>query len=183
MFKAIRQRFHDTLTIKALCEGAEKHANRQGQRKPGTEHFVLAALDLPDSTAAAAFASLGITAAAFRASIDNQYRTALANVGISADSLSEFDADSIAVPTSKGPYRTQGSVQNMMQVLTRDIMKNEQQRNSGAPLLGAHVLLAASAAQQGVCARAFQHLGIESSRLREAAKLAIERFTGAVAAI
>jgi ATP-dependent Clp protease ATP-binding subunit ClpA len=174
MLKAIRQRFRDAQTLKALCFGAEKLANGQGQREPGTEHFVLAALDLPDSTAKAAFTLLGITASDFCSAIENQYRSALASVGIAPDSLADFDVNGVQVPPARGPYRAQPSAQNMMEVLTREIMKNEQRLDSSSALLGAHVLLAASAAQHGVCTRTFRDLGVEPTQLRKAATSAIQ---------
>jgi ATP-dependent Clp protease ATP-binding subunit ClpA len=174
MFNTIRQRFRDAQTLKALCFSAEKHANSQGQREPGTEHFVLAALDLPDCTAGRAFSLLGITRDAYRNSIEKQYLSALSSIGVPSDSFSKLDDGDFAVPPSRGPYRTQPSAQRMMDVLTREIMKNEQKIDSSAALLGAHVLLAASAAQRGVCARTFLDLGVEPAQLGKAAKLAID---------
>ena len=174
MFNAIRQRLRDAQTLKALCFGAEKHANSQGQREPGTEHFVLAALDLPDSTAERAFSLLGITRSAYRISIEKQYHAALSSIGLPPDGVAEFDRSSFTVPPSRGPYRTQPSAQSMMDVLTREIMKNEQKADSSAPLLSAHVLLAASAAQHGVSARTFLDLGVNPAQLGKAAKVALE---------
>ena len=48
MLQRIRQRFADMHTIKILAEAAERHAGAAGEREPGPEHFLLAALDLPD---------------------------------------------------------------------------------------------------------------------------------------
>ena len=174
MFNAIRQRFRDAQTLRALCFRAEKHANRQGQREPGTEHFVLAALDLPDCTAGRAFSLLGITPHAYRASIDKQYVSALSSIGVPSESFAKVDDGSFAVPPSRGAYRTQPSAQSMMDVLTREVMKSEQKLDAASALLGAHVLLAASAAHRGVCARTFLDLGVEPAQLANAAKLAID---------
>lgn len=41
MFSKIKERFRDMGTIKSLCLEAGKHANAQGQKEPGGEHFVL----------------------------------------------------------------------------------------------------------------------------------------------
>ena len=174
MFNAIRQRFRDAQTLRALCFGAEEHANSQGQRAPGTEHFVLAALDLPDCTAGRAFSLLGITPHAYRTSIEKQYVSALSSIGVPPESFAKVDDGSFAVPPSRGAYRTQPSAQSMMGVLTREIMKSEQKLDSSSALLGAHVLLAASAAHRGVCARTFLDLGVEPAQLANAAKLAID---------
>ncbi|MGH6647625.1 hypothetical protein [Aquabacterium sp.] len=43
----LKQRVRDMGTIKSLCLGAEEHAQQDGQDKPGAEHFLLSALDLP----------------------------------------------------------------------------------------------------------------------------------------
>ena len=51
MFETIKQRFRDMSTIKSLCLAAEQHANTDGQKEPGAEYFVLAALESPDGTA------------------------------------------------------------------------------------------------------------------------------------
>lgn len=59
MFGRIRSKLNDMNTIKLLCEGAEAHALQDQQREPGAEHFLLAALDLPDGTARLAFEKAG----------------------------------------------------------------------------------------------------------------------------
>lgn len=41
MVSKIKERFRDMGTIKSLCLEAGKHANVQGQKEPGGEHFVL----------------------------------------------------------------------------------------------------------------------------------------------
>jgi hypothetical protein len=51
MFDRLRHRLRGVGTLKTLCEAAEQHARRAGQDQPGAEHFVLAALDLPDGSA------------------------------------------------------------------------------------------------------------------------------------
>ena len=174
LFKAIRQRMRDAGTLKQLCFRAESLANAEGQREPGAEHFVLAALELPDGTAQQAFAALDISAGQFRAAIAEQYRSALAHVGIHADGIDELDDDGPSLPTARGPYRTQPSAQALMAVLTRDVMKPAQARDATTPLLGAHVLLAAGAAKRGVVPRSFASLGITLESLASAARLALE---------
>ena len=56
-----------------------------------------------------------------------------------------------------------------MQILARDIMAKEHKVDSAAPLLGAHVILAATTAQYGVAIRAFRAMGIDPTKLAEAA--------------
>lgn len=181
MFEIIKQRIRDARTLKTLCFGAERLANEQGQREPGAEHFVLAAFDLDDATAQLAFAELGVTRAAFAAAIEAQYCRALASVGLNVDDDAAVVTGDLHVPTPRGPYRSQASAQGLMQVLTRDIMKNEQQRDAATPLLGAHVLLAAGASTHGVCARSFDTLGLSRARVAEVARATIAAHLAAAA--
>jgi ATP-dependent Clp protease ATP-binding subunit ClpA len=169
MFKTIRQRLRDMGTIKTLCFEAEKLANAEGQKEPGAEHFVLSALALPDGTARKAFLRIHTDPNNFRAAIAQQYEDALQNVGITLPQYAEISGDATPIPTSKGLYKTQSSAQVLMQTLTREIMKKEQKANSTAPLLSAHVVLAATSAQYGVTARTFHVMGIDPAKLAEAA--------------
>jgi len=173
MFKTIRQRFRDMGTIKALCFEAEKLGNADGQKEPGAEHFVLSALALPDGTARKAFLRVHADPDSFRAAIAKQYEDALQNVGIALPRGAEISGEATPIPTSKGPYKTQPSAQALMQTLTREIMKKEQKADSTAPLLSAHVLLAATSAQYSVAARAFRAMGIDPEKLAKAANAEI----------
>lgn len=154
MFSSIKRRLGDMATIKALCSAAERHANAEGKQEPGAEHFVLAALELPDGSACAVFRRLHADAGQFRSAIEQQYSAALADVAIPA---------ATAVAPSAGAYRASASGQALMQELAA-------QEKAGQPLRGAHVLLAASAAQRGVTARALEVLGITPAALADAAR-------------
>mgnify|MGYP000459840476 CR=1 FL=1 len=173
MFKTIKQRFRDMGTIKTLCFGAEKLANADGQKEPGAEHFVLSALALPDGTARKAFERIDADPDTFRDAIARQYENALQSLGISLPHDAVNTETATPVPTSKGPYKTQPSAQALMQTLTREIMAKEQKTDPTAPLLGAHVVLAATSAQYGVTARAFRAMGIDPIKLAEAARTEI----------
>ena len=50
MPQILKRRIGEMRTIKTLCTDAERHAHADGAREPGLEHFLLAALDLPDGT-------------------------------------------------------------------------------------------------------------------------------------
>lgn len=169
MFDTIKQRLRDAGTIKALSFGAEKLANVAGQKEPGAEHFVLSALELPDGTARKAFERIHADADDFRAAICRQYEDALQNIGIALPCAAVIADEAAPVPTSTGLYKTQPSAQALMQTLTQEIMVKEQKADSAAPLLSAHVILAATAAQYGVAARAFRAMGIDPEKLAEAA--------------
>ena len=169
MFNTIKQRSRDMRTIAALCNGAEKLANANGQKLPGAEHLVLAALDLPDGTARKAFERIHADPNNFRTAIAQQYEDALQNIGIVLPPEAAIADEATPVPTGKGPYKTQPSAQALMQTLTREIMVKEQKADSAAPLLGAHVILAATTAEYGVAIRAFRAMGVDPTKLAEAA--------------
>lgn len=168
MFDKIRQRLRDMATIKQLCEGAEQHANADGQPEPGAEHFILAALDLPDGTARRALQRLDVAPEQYRAAIARQHEAALQYAGVAAPP----EAMEAALPPAGGLYRAQASAQALLQQL-----KARQDEEDGArPLLGAHVLLAASAARYGTAARALRVLEVDLAALAEAARSEIRAF-------
>src|SRR5918992_3618396 len=84
MFSGIKTRLSNVRPIKTLCESAENYALKDQQRQAGAEHFLLAAIDLPDNTARLAFREVGADAAAFRDAISAQYGEALRSVGVDA---------------------------------------------------------------------------------------------------
>ena len=169
MFETIKRRFGDMSIIKTLCLAAEKHANADGQKEPGAEHFVLAALESPDGTARKAFEHIGADPSGFRAAIDQQHADALKAVGIEVQpgALGAGEAVVAAQPGT-GLYKAQASAQTMVQLLA-----SQQKANAGAPLLSAHVLVAVAAAQHGVALRAFRAMGIDPKALAEAATIEI----------
>ena len=173
MFNTIKQRFRDMRTIKTLCIGAEKLANANGQNEPGAEHFVLAALELPDGTARKAFERIHADPNSFRTAIAQQYEDALQYVGIPQPYDAVIADEATPVSAGTGVYKTQPSAQALMQTLTREIMVKEQKADSTAPLLGAHVILAATTAQYGVAVRAFRAMGADPTKLAEAARAEI----------
>lgn len=164
MFQRIIQKFRDMATIKALCEQAEAHARRSGHTEPGAEHFVLAALDLPDGTARRAFAQVGANSIDFANAILRQQADALQAVGIHAEP--GLLAPDEAAPTQPIPrlYASQPSARRLFELLTA-----VQQRHPRHPLAGAHVLLAATQMQQGVVARSLRAMGVSAEALACAA--------------
>jgi ATP-dependent Clp protease ATP-binding subunit ClpA len=164
MFQRISQKFRDMATIKALCEQAEAHARRSGHAEPGAEHFVLAALDLPDGSARRAFAQVGADSADFANAILRQQAEALQAVGIRADP--GLLAPDEAAPSQPIPrlYASQPSARRLFELLT-----GVQQQHPRDPLSGAHVLLAVTQMQQGVVARSLRAMGIEADALAAAA--------------
>ena len=159
MFQRIRQRLKDMRTLHLLFTRAEHHARTQGQPQPGAEHFLLAAIDLPDGSARRAFARIGADPDALPAAIEQQYRDALAQIGIHTDLPP-------ARPVTSGPgiYRAQPSGEGLMQTLA------DARKGQPGPLLGAHLVALVAAMPQGVAARALNTLRVDLPALAEAAR-------------
>lgn len=170
MFDRIKQRLRDMGTIKRLCQDAERHAHADGQAQAGAEHFILAALELPDGTARQALQRLDVAPEQFRAAIARQHQDAMQFAGVAA--LPEEVQQEAALPPAGGLYRAQASAQALLQQLSA----RKKEDDGAVPLLGAHVLLAASAAQYGTATRALCVLGVAPAALAEAARGAIRAF-------
>ncbi|GGY98327.1 Clp protease N-terminal domain-containing protein [Pseudoduganella plicata] len=164
MLQRIRQRLTDMRTIRTLCEGAEKHALAGGEREPGPEHFMLAALDLRDGLARKVFECLGVDPAGVHAAIAAQHGAALAGVGADA-ALLEDDAP---LSRASGPYQAKGSMQAVMQQLAA-----WPRASAAEPLTGAHVLAVVAAGRSGTAVRTLRILGLEGAQVVAAAKAAI----------
>lgn len=162
MFKRLTRAFSDMRTIKALCLAAERHANAEGQQEVGLEHFVLAAIDLPDGTARKAFESVNADPDGFRNAITQQYRQALDSVGISGEAEAP-----VPVSPRTGAYRSRPQVGPMLEQLA-----SRERREVSEALLGAHVIAAIAATEHGVAARALKAMGIDRAALASAAQQA-----------
>ncbi|UTY57760.1 Clp protease N-terminal domain-containing protein [Massilia sp. erpn] len=170
MFDRIKQRLRDMGTIKRLCEGAEKHANADGQALAGAEHFILAALDLPDGTARLALQRINVAPEQYRAAIARQHQEAMQFADVAA--LPEEVQQDAALPPAGGLYRAQASAQALLQQLN----EHKKEEDGALPLLGAHVLLAVSSAQYGTAVRALRVLGVDLAMLAKAARSEIRAF-------
>ncbi|WP_104664409.1 Clp protease N-terminal domain-containing protein [Ensifer adhaerens] len=157
MFEAIKSKLNDIGTIKLLCERAEAHALLDQQREPGAEHFLLAALDLPDGTARLALEQVGTEPDAVRAAIERQYTDALRSIGLNANMPA--DPPMAAKP---GVYQAAASGREVMEELAAT-------RKHHSPLLGVHVVGIVAGMPHGVAARAFRVLGVDCSALKSAA--------------
>lgn len=165
MFQRIRQGLRDAGTIKALCQGAEQYALQEGQQQPGAEHFMLAALDLPDGSARRTFERLGVDPAQVRGAIAKQYEQALRHIGIDPSALAAAGEGSQPARSKAGLYDASPSGQALIQALAEPGNCDRQ----GAPLLGAHVLAVIATMEQGVAARTLRALGMELDALANAA--------------
>jgi len=166
MFQALRRKLQDVRVLASLCTLAEKLALQQGRSKPGSAHFVLAALELPDQTARRAFEHLGINAEMFRNALAGQRIDALAAVGIAAAEMNPEPPPPI--PGKLKLYEAEPSGQLLVQQLAQT---RGQRKERG--LLSADVLLAISKESYTPAMRAFQWLGISKDQLTESSTWAI----------
>lgn len=146
LFAGLRRRFNDARTLALLCKAAEREARAAGQTEPGAEHFLLAALELPDGSARCAFERLGVTPAQLRGAIERQYAAALGGA--------DFEAGAPLADDGTGAYRAAASGQELVQALAR-----RPDREGG--LRGSDVLRAIAAMRHGVAARTLRALDLD----------------------
>lgn len=166
MFRKLKARAAAMKTISALLTQAEEIARSYGAEQPAAEHLVMAALQLPDGTAARALGRLGSSAAGFRAALEAQEADDLERIGVHADG--DRISSELPPPTEPGGvYRSEPSAQQLFQAAGDDA------RRAGGALVGAHVLRAAAALEHGPTARALRRLGVDRDELRDAASAEI----------
>ncbi|RZI84330.1 MAG: peptidase [Rubrivivax sp.] len=163
--RRIRQRLRDVATLKALCLRAEQHARQDGHDKPGAEHFLLSALELPDGSARRSFTRLQADPDRFREAMARQYREALQHIGIDSACTDAIMDNPAPATATRLLYEAQPSGQAVIQGLV-----TQRQLDRDAPLLGAHVVIAVTAMEQGVAARALATMGVDRTALRSAAQ-------------
>jgi ATP-dependent Clp protease ATP-binding subunit ClpA len=150
----------DMGAMRALLEAAERESAAMGEPEPGAEHVVLAALGLPDGTAAAALAEHGVDAAGLRAAIEAVHTSALAGLAVPPPSASAG-----SVPTGRGLYRSKGSTRDLL-----DATAQARRRLRSPRFVSAHVLVGACEFEQGTLASALAQLGVTRDALRSTAQ-------------
>lgn len=159
----LRNPVRDVRTIKTLLEGAEAEAHAAGEPQPGAEHLLLAALALPDGTAQAAFAAVGVDPDAVRAAIAGVHADALRAVGVEPPAEDALDA-AIAPGSARGAYRSRASAR------TAFTAASDLARSGDGPLSGAHVVAAVADLEHGTAPRALAALGVDRAALAAAAR-------------
>lgn len=167
MFDTLKKRFRDARTLKTLLEAAERHANLEGQKEPGAEHLVMAALEMPDGTARKAFERIGASTTKFHKAVAQQYLEALRNTGMEFSAVPSF-SDAQPVTPEKGTYKAQASAQALMQKLTET-----KPFANALPLLSADILLAATDGEHTITMRALRVMGVDRTALIEALRAEI----------
>lgn len=161
MFKFIKSKLQDMRTIRRLSELAEAHAQRDRQTQPGAEHFLLAALDLPDGTARRAFLDAGGDPDGLRPAIEIQYADALRSIGLEAPV--ENHGPEPEIRPQNELYRAAPSGEYVMQELAANGREH-------GPLLGAHVVAVVATMECGVAARALSAMKLDRAMLKRSAE-------------
>jgi hypothetical protein len=165
----LKRTLDDMRTIKQLLTGAERIARELGEEEPGAEHLLLSALELPDGTAAATLARVGVDGAAIRGALVADQAEALVSVGIAPERAAELSAPEPlpdagrpllygAGPTARAAFRVAG----------------ERARAARRPLVGADVVAAVAAIERGATARLFARLGVDRRSLADATAGAVD---------
>jgi hypothetical protein len=167
MLRRLKQRVTDAATLAVLCRSAEAHARQDGQSEPGAEHFLLAALDLPDGSARRAFTRIGADPDGVKSAIARQYDEALHRIGLDPAGLAPAP-EPLGAPAS-GLYSAAPSGRELVQRLA----KAHRIGRSG-PLFAAHVVEAVAETPHGVSARALRTMGVDLEALGLAARAEAE---------
>ncbi len=172
MFVTLKNKFKDVGTLSVLCKEAERIARIDGKQAPGSEHFVLASLALPDATARAALVRLGASPESFAEAIRIQFEDALRHVGLTAGADAGWEsASSPPAPDAAKLFRAAPSGQSMLQRIAATSGVRQ-----GRELLAADVLLAAAEEELSIAARALRVLDISQQQLIQAADGEIARY-------
>ncbi len=158
--KSFRRIKQDMKNISVLCREAERHAHINGDEKPGAEHFLLAALELPDDSAQRIFSRLNIDPSRINQAIKNQHINALHTAGLDDESIEENLKYTEITNSKLKLYDTTPSGQAVLQTLYQFNKK----RNT--PLIGAHVLEVIASMKYGIAARTLTAMGIDNAVLR-----------------
>jgi ATP-dependent Clp protease ATP-binding subunit ClpA len=172
MLSRLKQRMRDMQTIKTLCLAAEQHALRGGEQEPGAEHFLLAALELPEGSARRTFERVNANPDEVRDAITRQYQEALRHIGIEPERLTAMGAEAPLSARNNSLYRAKSSGQELMLALAR-----LRKQDKDAPLLGAHVVAVVASMKQGVAARSLRAMRVDLMELHAAAIDEIRSFT------
>ena len=168
MLKRMIQAARDAGTLATLCEIAEAIARNEGHEAPAAEHFVEAALDLPDGAARRVFERLGLDGTGFKAALVADERAALSRVGVGGVVIEQALGASGSLPPASGLYEAAPSGQAVVQELAR-----LRQRGVTAPLDGAQVLKVVAEMGHGRAVRALRAMGAEPDAVVAAANAEI----------
>ncbi len=165
MFQKIKTQAADVRTIAKLCLEAEQQGLRGGQREPAAEHFLLAAFDLPDGSAASVLRDFGVDRSMLVSAIEGQYADALGHADVSPDSSLNDGTIDDSMPEARGLYEAAASGKAVIQALSK------LPRVGRRPLRSADILIALASLHHGIVPRVFRRLGLDLDQVAQAAKL------------
>lgn len=155
----------DMRTIKQLLTDAERISREMGEEEPGAEHLLLAAIGLPDGTAARALGRVGVDAERIRSALREEQADALVSVGVPRET-----AERMATPAPLGLagapllYGAGPSAREAFRTAA-DMARAAKQR-----LAGAHVVVAVATAERGTMARVIDRMGVDRQLLATTAR-------------
>ena len=153
MLKGLHQTLTNMRTLKDMFSRAEAFALNDQQTRPGAEHFLLAAMDMPDGKAREMLADAGGDPDQVADAIAAQYQDALAEVGVTAVPSTSDNAK----PARRVIYDADASGKDVIQRLSK-VKKT-------GPLSSADLLKSIAAQESGTAIRALQKLGVDPHRI------------------
>jgi ATP-dependent Clp protease ATP-binding subunit ClpA len=165
MFSFLRRRFAEMRTVSRLLESADSYAREQGREQPGSEHLLLAALELPDGKGRKVFDSFGVNADVLKQAIHNQHRDALARIGVTEETLAAGFDDVDPPPERILLPRAQESAVSVLRRLAR----REAPLPRDVALNGALIVACIAAEKHSIAARALSALNLDPERLHAVA--------------
>ena len=171
-FKRLRLRLRDMRTLNKLGLAAETEAADMNELPPGAEHYVLAAMKMPDGTARQVFEQLGANPDGFRNAIRQQYDDALRAVGMEPVEIDPTETGDDAGAPKPRLYQARPDVSTVFAN-----MKAFGDERPDQSLLGARVLIAVAQLERGVSERALKAMGIDPNALIEVAENVLSKAT------
>ena len=158
----------DMRSISRLLADAEQVARRMGDERPGAEHLLLAAIDMPDGSAARALSAVGVDAPRLADAVRAEHAAGLVAAGVDADTARRMSEPAPVEPLSPGGvYRSDPSAQELFRAA------GTAARGARQRLSGAHVVLAAADLRHGTLARALDRLDVARDEMATAARAAL----------
>lgn len=155
----------DMRTIGALLGDAEQVARRLGDEEPAAEHLLLAALKLPDGSAARALGAVGVSAEHLERALVEEQAASLERAGFDTDAAARLaQPEAVSPAAGAGIYRSSMSAQELFRAA------GDRARSARQRLAGAHVVVAASEVEDGTLARVLERLGVDRPAMRAAAE-------------
>ena len=114
IFSLISNRLKEMRTVTELLDSAGRIARENGCTSPGSEHLLLAALDLPDGTARRVLESTGVNCNQLVTAISNLHQTTLQKIGIPDQTIKDGFGNREPLANPVFPQRAEESAINLL---------------------------------------------------------------------